>query len=149
MGKKTTKPSPQDKMSAFASSFNAAVTLEASGDGIDDDASIEDIAEGVIDLTISLYEARIAAQAELGLGGQSKNSSSGGHGGSGGRSGGSRSNSGKSDSATRGQIDYASDIIGRIEADGDDPPVSLKKFKKLDYDDASKMLDKLIKLDPK
>jgi hypothetical protein len=48
-----------------------------------------------------------------------------------------------------GQIDYASDIMDRLDDAGEDSPISLKKFKKLSYDDASSQLEELIEIDPK
>jgi hypothetical protein len=106
----------------------------------------------VIDLTVALYEARIAAQEEMKIGGQKEKAA--GRGGSGGRSGGSRRSSGRPRSnddgnASKGQIDYASDIMDRLDDAGEDSPISLKKFKKLSYDDASSQLEELIEIDPK
>ncbi len=147
------KPNLADKKSAFAATFNGAVELVAASDAYDV-AEPDAVAEVVVDLNIALYTARIAAQKELKLGGvedsgKSSGGSSGQSGGSNKRSGGSSRSSGRSDSPSRGQIDYASDILDRLEEAGSKLPTSLKKFKKMSYAEGKEVLEDLIDIDPK
>ena len=139
------KPDLSDKKSAWASAFNAAARLVQ----VSDEASNEEIADDVVDLTIALYEARISAQKELKLGGAEGNSGGGG-GGNSGRSGGSNRSSGGSRSSgpTDNQTEYYSDIADRISADGGKIKPSLKKFKELSYDKAKLALEDAIDEDP-
>ena len=147
------KPDLRDKKSAFASAFNAAVQLLQNE--LDGDQNVDDIAQAVVDLTIALYSARIAAQKELKLGGDEGGKASGGgsnsgrSGGSSRSSGGSRSSKGSDNGPTDNQTDYAGDIIGRLKEKGKKVPVKLKDFKAMGYDEAKEALEDLIAIDPK
>ena len=139
-----------DKKSAFASSFNAATQLTAAFGWTGEDQKPEDIADAVVDLTVALYEARIAATKELKLGG-AEGKSTGGSGGQSGRSGGSKKNSGQYNSPgspTDGQTSYYEDIAERIAADGGKLKPGVEKFKKLSYAVAKTALEDAIKIDP-
>jgi hypothetical protein len=140
---KNPKLSDQSKVSAYASSFNAAVALVAAGSGLE-----KDTPETVLDLTLELYEGRINQARDLGLGGETK-SSGGGRTSSGGGSGysGKSSGGGSSSTVSDNQVNFAEQLIAAIEKNGDDPKISLKKFKKLSggqTGEGSAMIAKLI-----
>lgn len=128
--KKATKLADNEKMSAYASSFNGAVALSEEGADVDD----------VLDLTLELYEARIEQMQGLGLGGGSGNSS-GGAPRNNARGGSSGGGSGK---ASQKQVSFAGDLVEAIEDEDGDPVYSVKDVKKMSIGDAKEAITELI-----
>ncbi len=144
MGKKDNKVTDGDRASVAASSFNAAAAIVAAtvtGKNLG-----KTLASKTLDLTQEFYDLRIAWMEDAGIGGAPK-STGGGGGGSSKSSGGSRRSSGgpKSfDEPSTKMVGFYGDLIDDIEEAGGKAEYSIKKFKKLNGDDASTAIDEAI-----
>ena len=144
MGKKDkSKITDSDRASLAASSFNAAAAIMAgtlSGKSLG-----KTTAAKVMDLTQEFYDLRTSWYEDAGIGGAPK-STGGGGGGSSKSYGGSRQSSGqsRSDEPTLKQISFYGDLIDGIEKAGGEAKYSIKKFKKLGFEDASTAIDEAI-----
>ena len=146
MGKKdkTTKVTDGDRASVAASSFNAASAIVAST--LSGKSLGKTTAAKTMDLTQEFYELRIAWMEDAGIGGAPK-STGGGGGGSSKSYGGSRQSSGQSksfDEPSTKMVGFYGDLIDDIEEAGGSAAFSIKKFKKLNGDDASDAIDEAI-----
>ena len=146
MGKKdkTTKVTDGDRASVAASSFNAASAIVAST--LSGKSLGKTTAAKTMDLTQEFYELRIAWMEDAGIGGAPK-STGGGGGGNYKPSGGSKRSSGgpKSfDEPSLKMIGFYGDLITGIEEAGGEAALSIKKFKKLNGEDASEAIDEAI-----
>ena len=143
MGKKDNKVTDGDRASVAASSFNAAAAIVAAT--VTGKSLGKTLASKTLDLTQEFYELRIAWMEDAGIGGAPK-STGGGGGGSSNYSGGSKGSSGqsRSDEPTLKQTGFYGDLITDIEKAGGKAPLSIKKFKKLGFEDASSAIDEAI-----
>ena len=144
MGKNKNKVSEQDRASIAASSFNGAVfivaaTLQGKSLGKTTAAKTLDLAEEFFTIRIEWMEANKIGNAPKSTGG--------GGGGNYKPSGGSKRSSGgpKSfDEPSLKMIGFYGDLITGIEEAGGEAALSIKKFKKLNGEDASEAIDEAI-----
>ncbi len=144
MGKKDNKLSEQDRASVAASSFNAAALIVAgtlSGKNLS-----KTTAAKTLDLAEEFFVIRTEWMVANKIGNAPKSTGSGGGGGNYKPSGGSKRSSGqsRSDEPTLKQIGFYGDLIDNIEKAGGSADLSIKKFKKLGFEEASTAIDEAI-----